>query len=66
MVVLHPQFVVDANGTRTGVVLPPEEYDQLLEELEMMDDVAAYDRAKAAGGESVPYEVVRRELGLPE
>lgn len=56
MVVLHPQFVVDANGTRTGVVLPPEEYDQLLEELEMLDDVAAYDRSKAEGGPAMPFD----------
>ena len=64
MIALHPQYVTDEKGTRLSVILPAAEYAQLLEELEMVEDVAAYDRAKAEGGDPVPYEQVRRELGL--
>ena len=56
MIDLHPQFVSDSNGIRTGVLLPVDEYDRLLDELEMQADVAAYDRAKAEGGPSMPFE----------
>ncbi len=66
MLTLHPQFVTDADGHRTAVMLPAEEFDQLLEALDMSDDVAAYVRAKADDGQPVPYDQVRRELGLAE
>jgi hypothetical protein len=66
MIALHPQYVTDEKGTRIAVQLPAAEFEQLLEELEMAEDIAAYDRAKAAGGDAVPYEQVRRELGLAQ
>ncbi len=64
MIALHPQYVVDEKGARVAVQLPADEFERLLEELEMTEDLAAYDRAKAVAGEAVPYEQVRRELGL--
>ena len=66
MLTLHPQYVTDPDGHRTAVMLPAEEFEQILEALEMSDDVAAYARAKEAGGQPVPYDQVRRELGLAE
>lgn len=66
MIDLHPQYVTDAQGERLAVMLSVAEYRSILEELEMQEDIAAYDQAKAAGGESVPYDVVRRELGLAQ
>ena len=64
MVTLHPQYVTDQAGHCTAVLLPADEYARLIEELEMTDDIAAYQRAKAEGGGSVPYDQVRQELGL--
>ena len=29
----HPQFVTDSQGRKTAVILPIEEYDELLEDL---------------------------------
>lgn len=56
MIELHPQFLTDHSGVRTGVLLSADEYDRLLDELEMAEDVAAYDRAKAEGGDAMPFE----------
>jgi len=56
MIALHPQYVTDEKGTRLAVMLPADEFAQLLEELEMAEDVAAYDRAKAEGGDPIPFE----------
>jgi hypothetical protein len=56
MIALHPQYVTDEKGTRIAVQLPAEEFAQLLEELEMAEDVAAYDRAKTEGGDPIPFE----------
>lgn len=56
MITLHPQFVTDEKGLRIAVQLPADEFAQVIEELEMNDDVAAYDRAKVAGGDPLPFE----------
>ena len=46
--------------------LPEDQQDELaayiLEELEMREDVAAYDAAKAEGGEEIPFEDAIREI----
>ncbi len=37
---LNPRFITDENGQRTAVILPVEEYDQLLEDLADLTVVA--------------------------
>jgi DNA-binding XRE family transcriptional regulator len=52
--------VIQKNGKPEWAVLPYEEYERLVEEAEMLQDVQAYDEAKkavAAGEELVPSEV---------
>jgi ribosome-binding protein aMBF1 (putative translation factor) len=52
--------VIEKNGKPEWAVLPYEEYERLVEEAEMLQDVRAYDEAKkavAAGEELVPSEV---------
>ncbi len=46
MLVVHPQYIKDANGEKSLVVLPAKEFDSLMEELEEMEDVRLYDEAK--------------------
>ncbi len=36
----HPQFVTDSQGRKTAVILPIEEYDELLEDLSDLAVVA--------------------------
>jgi len=42
------------------VLVPEKTYDRMVEELEDLDDIRAYDRAKAEAQEFVPAEVVDR------
>ena len=53
-------YAVDENGKRVSVILPVEEYERLLEELEELEDIRLYDEAKAEiereGSEVVPLE----------
>lgn len=44
---LNPQFVTDSKGRKTAVQLSVKEYEYLLEELEMKEDIALYEKAKA-------------------
>jgi ribosome-binding protein aMBF1 (putative translation factor) len=52
--------VIEKDGKPEWAVLPYAEYERLVEEAEMLQDVRAYDEAKnalAAGEELVPSEV---------
>jgi hypothetical protein len=56
------RFIVDENGQRIGVLLDIEDYQRLLEELEELDAIRAYDAAKASGDEVLPLEQALAEL----
>ena len=58
MIELHPQFIIDSVGSEL-VVLPREEFDYLIEELEDMEDIRLYDEAMLEDdGERIPMEDV--------
>ncbi len=44
---LNPQFVTDNKGNKKAVQLSMKEYKYLLEELEMKEDIAIYEKVKA-------------------
>jgi hypothetical protein len=56
------RFIVDENGQRIGVLLDIEDYQKLLEELEELDAIRAYDAAKASGDEVLPLEQALAEI----
>jgi PHD/YefM family antitoxin component YafN of YafNO toxin-antitoxin module len=62
MVRLNERFVVDEHGKRTAVLLDIEAYEALLEVLEELEDIRAYDEAKASDDEVIPFEQAIAEL----
>ncbi|HUT11341.1 MAG TPA: hypothetical protein VMY42_12650 [Thermoguttaceae bacterium] len=56
------QYIVDENGNRTGVVLAMDAYRRILEDLEELESIRAYDAAKASGDEAIPFERAVREI----
>lgn len=44
---MEARYIVDENGKRVSVILPIEEYEHLIEALEELEDIKAYDEAKA-------------------
>jgi hypothetical protein len=56
MVTFKEHYVVDAEGNRVGVFLNIADYRKLLEELEELESIRAYDAAKASGDEAIPFE----------
>ncbi len=56
------RFIVDENGQRIGVLLDIEDYRRLLEELEELEAIRAYDAAKASGDEVLPLEQALAEI----
>jgi hypothetical protein len=59
---LHPQYVIDENHTPKAVLLPVAEWEQVVEELEELDDIRAYDLAKAGPQDTIPFEQAVREI----
>ena len=53
---IKERYLVDDNGNRIGVVLDVKEYRRLLQDLEELESIRAYDVAKASGDEIVPFE----------
>lgn len=62
MITVHEEYLVDEAGTRKAVVLPLAAWQQIKEELEELDDIRAYDDAKAELSEPIPFEQAMREI----
>ena len=43
---MKTQFVTDNNGKKTAVLLPIKDYQKILEDLEEVEDIRLYDKAK--------------------
>ena len=56
MIVIHPEYVVDDKNRKKVVVLPLSEWEQLMKELDELDDIRAYDQAKAQPSDPIPFE----------
>lgn len=56
------QFLVNEKGEKVAVVLGIEEYEKLLEELEELEDIRAFDEAEASGETPVPLEQALAEI----
>jgi len=50
-------YVVDVKGKRVGVVLKISDYRKLLDDLEELESIRAYDAAMASGEKPIPFEV---------
>ena len=62
MVTVHPQYVVDENQQREAVLVPLAEWERIIDDLEELDDIRAYDEAKTGPQDTVPFEQAVREI----
>jgi hypothetical protein len=61
---LTESFVIDAKGNRVGVFLPIKEYNKILEDLEDLQDIKAFDKATSRKQEFVSLEKALKEIEL--
>jgi PHD/YefM family antitoxin component YafN of YafNO toxin-antitoxin module len=59
---LRERYVVDDKGNRVSVVLDISDYQRLLEEVEELESIRAYDAAKASKDEAIPFEQAVSEI----
>ncbi len=62
MITLKERYMIDDQGNRVGVVLDMADYQKLLEELEELESLRAYDRAKASGDQAIPLDQAIAEI----
>ena len=49
------RFVVDQEGRKVEVLLDIAEYHELLDAMEQLEAIRAFDAAKASGDDTVPF-----------
>jgi hypothetical protein len=49
------KYVTDRRGQKIGVVLSIEDYKRILEDIEELESIRAYDAAKASGEQAIPF-----------
>jgi PHD/YefM family antitoxin component YafN of YafNO toxin-antitoxin module len=62
MSLIKERYVIDKKGENVGVLLDMDDYRKILEELEELESIRAYDTAKASGDESIPFKKAIEEI----
>jgi hypothetical protein len=62
MISIDPKVSKDANGKTKSVTLTAEDWDQVLDELEELEDIRAFDEAIADDSPSIPFEEALAEI----
>ena len=53
---MKTQFITDNNGKKLAVILPIKDYNEMIEELEELEDIKLYDKAKKDKDEALPID----------
>ncbi len=56
MITIHEEYLTDAKGNRTSAVVPINEWNEILESLEELDDIEAFDDAQKEKGDAIPFD----------
>ena len=53
---MRTQYVTDNNGNKLAIILPIKEYNKMVDDLEELEDIKLYDKAKKDKDESLPID----------
>jgi exonuclease VII small subunit len=59
---MKAQYITDTTGKKLSVILPIRDYEKMLHELEELEDIKAYDLAKARKSDPVSFNQAVKEL----
>ena len=62
MIKVKERIVLDEKGRKVSVILNVKDYKRLLDYIEDIEDVIAYDKAKSAKREVIPFEQAVKEI----
>lgn len=58
----HPEYILDSQQHTKAVLLPIEEWEEILMVMEELEDIKAYDEASAIEEEVIPFEQAVAEI----
>ncbi|MEZ0611564.1 hypothetical protein ACAW74_23840 [Fibrella sp. WM1] len=61
----HPQYITDEQGHRVSVVVPIQQWQAMLDELEELDDIRLYDEVKARNEPTITLADYKRQRKHP-
>ena len=56
LTLVKPQYITDENGEKVSVIIPINEYQRIIEELEDIEDGRLFDAAKKLHEPSMPFD----------
>jgi len=62
MITFKEKYVINEKGEKVSVLLDLKDYQRILEELEELESIRAYDTAKASGEKPLPFEQAVKEI----
>lgn len=62
MITINPQFITDNTGKKLSVILPVEEFNAIMEELDEIEDIHLYDNSKKNDEPSIPIDEAFKEI----
>ena len=62
MIRVHHEYLIDEKGNKKFVVVPFAEWKKIKEELEELDDIRAYDKAKSRPSHPVLFDEAVRQI----
>ncbi len=62
MIPLHEDYVIDEKGKKKSVILPYQEWEIIIEELEELEDIRCYDKIKKQSSDSIPFDEAINEI----
>ncbi len=58
---LHPTYITDERGNRVSVIVPIQEWQQLLDDLDELDDIRQYDEVKTRNEPTISVADYRKK-----
>ena len=62
---IHPRYIIDEQGEKTGVIIDLNEYENFLEHIEDLEDTTDLLKAEREATEFTPYEEFRKKWLCP-
>jgi hypothetical protein len=59
---IHAEYIVDENLNKKSVVIPYSEWQEIIEEMEELDEIRAYDRSKQEDDSFIDFDQAVAEI----
>jgi hypothetical protein len=62
MKTLHPEYLIDEKKNKKAVLIPFREWKKIVEDIEELDEIRAYDKAKLKKLKFVPFDKILKDV----